>query len=194
MISGATKQDTPDPTGRSGNSAPSTRHTTDSSTEMQGSQVSIVQKLIGMGLRPRVRKKARGRSLEELARRLEASREQLMPRILAARDTPGNREALNHFIGIERWSLSRVRIARGAVFQLDSYRGYRPPELSTLSELQVGFRDAREETIALARELDSAGVDPHISVRHNDLGELSILEWFAYIDDHSRREIIRIRT
>lgn len=117
-----------------------------------------------------------------------------MPRILQARDTPGNREALNHFIGIERWSLSRLRVAQGAPFKLDSYRGYRLPDDASLAELQATFGDVRDESIAMARAMDVSGVDPEIKVRHNDLGDLSVLEWFAYIDDHSRREIIRIRT
>lgn len=156
--------------------------------------MSIMQKLIGAGLRPLVRRKARGATLEGLAQRLEASREALMPRIFQARDTPGNREALNHFVGIERWSLSRLRVAQGAPFNLDSYRGYRLTDGAKLAELQQAFGDVREESIAMARAMDVSGVDPEIKVRHNDLGELSVLEWFAYINDHSRREIVRIRT
>lgn len=116
-----------------------------------------------------------------------------MPRIMAATDMPGNREALNHFVGIERWSQSRLKVAHGKPFELDSYRGYRLPEVATLEELQQAFAAAREATSALARDLAASGVDPETKVRHNDLGELSLLEWLAYVDDHHLRERLRIR-
>lgn len=155
--------------------------------------MSLLQRLIGMMLRPRVRGKARDATLEDLIARMAKSRDELLPRIRRAKDTAGNREALNHFVGIERWSQSRIRVAQGAPFELDSYHGYRLPESASLAELQDAFAETREGSIALARELQAADVDVEQKVRHNDLGELSVLEWFAYLDDHSRREIIRIR-
>ncbi len=156
--------------------------------------MSTLQKLIGAGLRPLIRRKARGTSLEKLAEQLATSRDALMPRIRQARDTAGNREALNHFVGIERWSLSRLRVAQGEPFEQDVYRGYRLPDSATLEELQDAFDEVRERSIALAREMARAGIDPELKIRHNDLGELNVVEWFTYIDNHSRREIVRIRT
>src|SRR5690606_27594980 len=144
-------------------------------------------------LRPRVRGKARRTSFEGWAERLRTSRDELMPRIRNAKDTTGNREALNHFVGIERWSQSRIRVAKGEPFELDSYHGYRLPDTASIAELQDAFAATRESSIALASELANSAVDPDRKIRHNDLGELSVLEWFAYLDDHSRREIIRIR-
>lgn len=117
----------------------------------------------------------------------------LTERIARASDTPGNREALNHWVGIERWSQSRLRVAQGAELKLDSYRGYRLPEGSSLAELRTGFQAAREETLKLAEEFERSGFDADIKIPHNDLGELTVLEWFAYIDDHPRREVIRLR-
>lgn len=155
--------------------------------------MSLLQKLIGAGLRPRVRGKARSVTLADVPGRLAAARDQLMPRIRRAKDTPDNREALNHFVGIERWSLSRIRVAQGKPFVRDSYRGYRLPDTASLKELQDAFAATREESIALARELAATGVDPRLTVRHNDLGDLSVVEWFVYLEDHSRREIVRIR-
>ncbi len=155
--------------------------------------MSILQKLIGMGLRPRVRGIARGRSLADLVSRLEESRDMLTPRIERAGDTPGNRETLNHWLGIERWSQSRIKVAQGGQFQLDGYRGYRMPEESSFVELQQGFQAARAATLELAAECERSGFDPDLTITHNDLGELTVLEWFAYIDDHSRREVIRLR-
>jgi hypothetical protein len=156
--------------------------------------VSLLQKLIGAALRPRVKAKARGKTYTDVFADLQATRDRLIPTIAAAADTAGNREALNHFVGIERWSLSRIRVARGAPFELDSYRGYRLPETATLAELQQAFRDVRAESIALAGQLHEEGVDPRVTVRHNDLGDLDVVEWFTYLADHSSREIIRIRT
>lgn len=146
-----------------------------------------------MMLRPRVRGKARGATLSELIERMQRSRDDLLPRINRAEDTPGNREALNHFVGIERWSQSRIAVAKGEPLTMDSYHGYRQPDAASLEELQAAFAQTREDSIALARELQAAGADVDIKVPHNDLGELSVLEWFVYLDDHSRREIIRIR-
>lgn len=156
--------------------------------------MSLLQKMIGAGLRPRVRGRAKGKSLQDVIVDLERARDALTPRIMAAKDTAGNREALNHFVGIERWSLSRVRVVLGAPFQLGSYRGYRLPDDATLARLQQAFADVREESIALAHELSAADADLTRTVRHNDLGELTAVEWFVYIVDHSSREIIRIRT
>lgn len=156
--------------------------------------MSWLQKAIGAFLRPRVIGKARGASLGELKERLERSRDALLPRIMAAKDTAGNREAINHFVGIERWSQSRMRVALGAPFTLDSYRGYRLPGEATLGELQAAFAATRDETIALAQELAAADIDPDLTIRHNDLGELRVAEWLAYVDDHHLRERLRIRT
>lgn len=155
--------------------------------------MSLLQKLIGAGLRPRVRGKARSKTVHDVIEDLESARDRLMPRIMAAKDTAGNREALNHFVGIERWSLSRIRVAQGRPFTLDSYRGYRLPDDATLTQLQQAFRDVREESIALARELAEVGVDEQLTIKHNDLGDLTVVEWFVYLADHSSREIIRIR-
>lgn len=155
--------------------------------------MSLLQKLIGAGLRPRVRSKARGKSLEQLANQLGASFERLEPLYARALDTAGNREAFNHWLGIERWSQSRLRVARGAALTMDKYHGYRLPDGATLDELRDAFREARAATIALAEELAEEGVDPALKIPSNDLGELSVAEWFEYIDDHSSRERIRLR-
>ncbi|NLG09001.1 MAG: DinB family protein [Deinococcales bacterium] len=155
--------------------------------------MSLIQRLIGAALRPHVRRRARGRSLEELIRSLEEFGARLDERIARAADTPGNREAVDHWVGIERWSQSRLRVARGAAFQLDAYHGYREPDGASLDHLRQAMRATRAATVALAREMQREGFDPALTVRHNDLGELTVLEWFAYIDDHTRREVIRLR-
>lgn len=156
--------------------------------------MSLLQKLIGAALRPRVKARARNKSYQDVIGDLESSRDRLMPKIAAAKDSAANREALNHFVGIESWSLSRIRVAQGAEFVLDSHRGYRLPASATLLELQQAFRDVRAEAVALATQLRDDGVDGSVTIQHNDLGELSVVEWFVYLIDHSSREIVRIRT
>lgn len=149
--------------------------------------------MIGAAMRPRVKAKARGKTYQEIITDLEQTRDMLLPLIDAVKDSPGNREALNHWVGIERWSLSRIRVAQGAPFVLDSYRGYRLPDTATLAELQQAFRDTRAETLALARQLLASGADPTVTIKHNDFGDLNVIEWFVYLNDHSRRERIRLR-
>lgn len=155
--------------------------------------MSWLQKLIGAGLRPRVRAKARGKSLDELADRLEASYARLAPLYERALDTAANREAFNHWLGIERWSQSRLRVAAGGEFVSDRYHGYRLADTASLAELRAEFARTREATVALAREYARSGVDPDFKVPSNDLGDLSVAEWFAYVEDHASRERVRLR-
>lgn len=155
--------------------------------------MSLLQKLIGAALGPRIRAKARGKTIEQLATQLGATFEGLEPLHARAFDTAGNREAFNHWIGIERWSQRRLSVARGAPLKLDRYRGYRLPEGASLAELKAAFRQTRSETIALARQLAAEGVDPSLKIPSNDFGDLTVTEWLQYIDDHSRRERIRLR-
>lgn len=157
--------------------------------EMMG----VLQRLIGAMLRPRVRGKARGRGFLDLARQLRESGELVGKRFLLARDTAGNREAINHIVGIERWGQRRLRVALGEPFESDRYYGYRLPEDAELRALQEAFIRTREGTVKLAEALDKADLGPSVTVRHNHLGELTPIEWLAYLDDHAWRERIRVR-
>lgn len=155
--------------------------------------MGALQKLIGAMLRPRVRSRARGRGFLDLAQQLRESGEVVGKRFLRARDSAGNREAINHMVGIERWGQKRLRVALGEPFELDRYHGYRLPEDADLGELQDAFMRTREGTIELAEALARAGLDPDLTVQHNDLGELTPAEWLAYLIDHSWRERLRVR-
>lgn len=154
--------------------------------------MSLLQRLIGAAMGPRVKRRARGKTFEQLADQLAASRDYLLPKVMAAKDTPGNREALNHWVGIERWALDNARSWEHP-HDPRPYHPFRLPSGASLAELQQAFASAREESIVAAREFDRTGVDPAASVVHKDFGPLTVTEWLEYIDDHSRREVIRLR-
>ena len=155
--------------------------------------MSVLQRLIGALLRPVTKRRARGLRLADAIVRLERSTGVVEGRFAEAGDTPGNREAMNHIVGIERWGQSRLRVAAGAPLRIDSYRNYRLPGSAGVEELREAFHEARQRTLELARELEEADVDAASTVRHNDLGELTIIEWLVYLDDHAKRESLRIR-
>src|SRR5690625_7214890 len=88
--------------------------------------MNVMQKMIDFFLRPYTRRRAQGMTIEQVIADLEATRDEIMPRIDRAQDSDANREAINHFIGIERWAANRIRVAMGqAEFELDSNRHYR---------------------------------------------------------------------
>ncbi|HEX7004556.1 MAG TPA: hypothetical protein VF168_10265 [Trueperaceae bacterium] len=155
--------------------------------------MSTLQRIVGAFLRPYTRRRAKNLPLSAAIERLEESKQVVAKRFADAKDTPANREAMNHVTGIERWGQSRLRVAMGAPLQIDSYRGYRLPEDASIEDLRLAFRETRNGTLALARELQDQDVDLMTTVRHNDLGELTVVEWLAYLDDHGMRESLRIR-
>ena len=150
--------------------------------------MSIVQRLIGMGRRPMAEREARGKGFVQLASELQASGAVMDGRLASARDTAGNRDAIAHWVGIERWGQRRLRVALGEPFIEDGHRPYRPDEADGVEALRRAFADTRAETVALAHRLDEAGVDPATTVRHNDLGDLSIRGWLAYLIQHPEQE------
>jgi hypothetical protein len=156
--------------------------------------VSFVGRMIGTVLRPLAERQAKGRSLDELAEALERSGATLTVRFGRAADTPRNREALNHIVGIERWGQRRLRVPLGEPLLMDSYRGYRLPDSTSMDNLVQAFADTRRDTVNLARGLGSADLKPPAKVRHNDLGELSMGAWLAYLDGHAKRESLRVRS
>ena len=150
--------------------------------------MSIVQRLIGLGRRPMAELAGRGKSLEQLASELEASASTMDARLARAHDTPGNRDAIAHWVGIERWGQRRLRVTLGEPFIEDGHHPYRPDEADGVEALRRAFAQTRAETLALARELCAAGIDPSTTVRHNDLGELTVGGWLAYLLQHPDQE------
>ena len=154
--------------------------------------MSTTGRMIGRLIRISTRRRARRVDLPGVIERLEASREVVEERMTRAADSAANREAINHIIGIERWGRDRLaRAGRGEQYEMDSYRDYRLPDSAGLAELRSAFASTRAETLRFARDLSAD--DAQRTVRHNDLGELTVVEWFVYLDDHAKRESLRIR-
>ena len=148
----------------------------------------LLQRLIGLVRRPMAERGARGKGLERLAAELEASGATMDARLARAGDTPGNRDAIAHWVGIERWGQRRLRVALGEPFVEDGHRPYRPDEATGVEALRDSFAQTRAETVALAHRLIEAGVDPATTVRHNDLGEMTVAGWLAYLIQHPEQE------
>ena len=132
--------------------------------------------------------RARGKDIAQLAAELEASGDTMNARLTGVADTPGNRDAIAHWVGIERWGQRRLRVALGEALLDDGHHPYRPDETDGVEALRRAFTETRAETLALARELRAAGVDPSTTVRHNDLGELTVTGWLAYLLQHPEQE------
>ena len=148
----------------------------------------ILQRLIGMMRRPMAERHAGGKSIAELADELEASGRVMDERMAGKPDTPGNREAIAHWVGIERWGQRRLRVALGEPLVEDAYHPYRPDKAEGVEALREAFAETREGTVALARDLADEGVDPERTIRHNDLGDLSVRGWLAYLIQHPEQE------
>lgn len=155
--------------------------------------MSVLGHLIGKILKPIVERQGRGHSLEAWAAVLEATGRDVSARLEGATDTPTNREVANHIVGIERWGQRRLRVALGETPILDSYRGYRLPEGTSVEGLAQAFADTRRQTVELARTLNAAPLSPEAKVKHNDFGALSIRGWLAYLSGHAKRETVRLR-
>lgn len=147
-----------------------------------------LQRLIGLARRPMAERHARGKGIAALAAELEASGRTMAQRLERAADTPGHREAIAHWVGIERWGQRRLRVALGEPFVHDAYHAYRPDVAAGMAALRDAFDQTRAETVALARRLDDAGVAPSTTVPHNDLGDLSVAGWLAYLVQHPEQE------
>jgi hypothetical protein len=148
----------------------------------------FVQRMIGAFRRPLAERDARGKGIAQLAAELEASADVMDERLSSARDTNENRDAIAHLVGIERWGQRRLRVALGEPLLDDGHHPYRPDEAEGVEALRRAFAATRAETVVLARGLAEAGVDPSTTVRHNDLGDLTVGGWLAYLLQHPEQE------
>ncbi len=94
--------------------------------------------------------------------------------------------------GLERWGQSRLRVALGEPLLMDEYDVYRPPRAAGWAELQDAFHSTRQQTVALAGQLDQA-VTNGVKVPHNQFGLLTVRSWLRYLDIHANMEAKKLR-
>ncbi|SEJ92368.1 DinB superfamily protein [Deinococcus reticulitermitis] len=143
-----------------------------------------------------VLEKPAGRSsFTDLSQGLERSGNFLAQRAERAADTPENRDLLAHIIGIERWGQNRLQVALGQrEFVRDEYHPYRPPEGSTLAQLQVALSQTRSRTVDLARQLHARPPHDDFVVEHNGLGPLTAKGWLRYLTQHADLESRKLKS
>lgn len=163
-------------------------HPVDRATVCHDGGMRLLQRMIGLVRRPMAERHARGRGIEQLAGELEASGRAIDARLAGLPDTAGHRAALAHWIGIERWGQRRLRVPLGEPLVDDGHHPYKPDEADGIAALRRTFADARAETVTLAHELHAAGIAPDTTVRHDDLGDLSVVAWLAYLRQHPEQE------
>lgn len=126
-------------------------------------------------------------SAAQMAERLELDGRKLERIFAATKDSESNRRLLSHITGIERWGQSRLRAGLGEPLVMDEYDGYRPPRAASWAELQEAFHSARQQTVALAGQLEPA-VAAGAKIPHNQFGPLSVRSWLRYLNMHANLE------
>ena len=134
----------------------------------------------------------RNLSAAQMAQRLELDGRTLERTFAAAKDSEHNRQLLSHVSGIERWGQSRLRVALGEPLAMDEYDGYRPAREASWAELQDAFRSTRQQTVALAGQLDQTVIGG-VKVPHNQFGPLTVRSWLRYLDIHANMEAKKLR-
>lgn len=133
----------------------------------------------------------RGQSADALANMLERAGESTAKRIAGAPESPMNQRVINHIIGIEHWSISRMRVAQGAPLLDDEYDVYRPAQTIAQAELTALFEAVRRESAALVRSLTPEQLD--FTVPHNAYGPLTMRGWAGYVRGHASAETLKLR-
>ncbi|MCA9990446.1 MAG: DinB family protein [Anaerolineales bacterium] len=136
---------------------------------------------------------ARSKSLAELTEDLVVTGREITTTIAGAPDTPENRQALSHVIGIERWGQRRLRVALGEPLLVEEYDGYRPGQEESLAQLQAAFQATRQETLSIARQLQEQQVPVDLTIPHNSLNELTVRGWLRYLTIHASWESKRVK-
>lgn len=131
---------------------------------------------------------AKGKSYEDFLGKLDKNETTVHGRIINATDNSWNRERAVHVIGIERWGTQRLRVLLGAPLVIDEYDGYAPSNQLNMIELAREFTQTRAATVAVVRELQSRGIALSQTVKHNEVGDLTVGGWIFYLENHIGRE------
>lgn len=135
----------------------------------------------------------KNKDMAEIAQELDLAGGRLKHTFAGAKDNSDNRRLLSHIVGMERWGQSRLRVALGEPLTMDEYDDYRPPREAPWLDLQDAFSEARQQTVALVRELGQAQV-ANIKVPHNQFGPLSVRSWLRYLDLHANLEAKKLKS
>lgn len=118
---------------------------------------------------------------------LETSREKLMARLAGSKDTTVNRIQLRYLIGIERWTQKRLKVFVGAEADQNEPEMYMPDGVLKWEALRHEFKIARNETVALVKEIASETMDAQ-TVSHNQYGDLTLNEWIHFLNIQTNME------
>lgn len=136
----------------------------------------------------------KAKSYPEWIAELEKSGQAIDARVAAARSPEYATAMLRHITGIERWGQHRLQVFLGAPFAQDEFDGYQPGKELGLEGQRAAFRETREETLEIVRQLQQANVPDSTTVPHNDLGPLSARGWLRYLAAHASLESKKLRT
>ena len=131
---------------------------------------------------------AKGKSYEYFLKKLDENEATVYARLVNAADFAFFRQRAVHVIGIECWGAHRLRVLLGEPLVIDEYDGYAPSEQLSMADLAQEFRQTRAATIALVHELQRKGVALTQTVKHNEVGDLSLGGWIFYLENHMWRE------
>jgi hypothetical protein len=131
-------------------------------------------------------------SYADAVSQLEDSGQRISAAMRTAAATPHNVSVARHIIGIERWSLVRMREYVGAMPFTEEYDHYQPDAHLGLTAIADEMDIVRAEVIALTKQLMHH--DPgNTTVNHNDLGPLSARGWLYYVLLHANFESKKLR-
>lgn len=140
-----------------------------------------------------IERPASWRTFGELAVRLERSQKKLAGKLANAADSPEAREKLRHIVGIERWGQRRLQVALGEALPEDEHHPYKPSEDVDWQALQQAFHETRQQTLDIARTLETEAVAPDQRIPHNQLGPITLRGWLRYLRVHADLEARSIR-
>jgi len=149
--------------------------------------------VVRLFVRALVERPARRTGPAALIERLAGGLGPLLDRFRAAAAQPKAAPTLRHIVAIERWGQGRLRVALGdRPFVRDESGAYAPDPDAPLEQLLDDLRDARAETVALARRVAAEGRGD-VQVDHNSLGPLTADGWLQYLNLHADFEAKRVR-
>ncbi len=140
-----------------------------------------------------IERPARGKTMEQWIAALEQSGVEIEQRAAAAKNVAGAQTTMRHLTGIERWGQNRLRVFLGAPYARDEYDSYQPGATLDVAGQIAAFHETRQETVALAHQLQQANVADTATVEHNDFGPLTARGWLSYLNSHAGRESTRIK-